>query len=141
MKKAEKGIKTIRKVGKMKAFYTKNNTPLLPFQYHALYTAFGTHPLFSSDVAKHIVEYTLYDPKEHTESHPSVEVIRYLHKIGTLDLLVALGCASENGHLEVVKYLVEQGANIHAYAAFALRWAFRNGHIEIVKYLEEQGAN
>ncbi len=95
----------------MKAFYTKNNTPLLPFQYHALYTSFGTHPLFSGDVAKHIVEYTLYDPKVHTDDHPSVEVVRYLHTTGALDLNWALRMASRKGSLEVVKYFM--GAKLH----------------------------
>jgi ankyrin repeat protein len=53
----------------------------------------------------------------------------------------ALRYASRNGHLEVVKYLVEQGADIHADDDGALRWASVNGHLEVVKYLVEKGAN
>ena len=49
--------------------------------------------------------------------------------------------ASEFGHLETVKFLVEQGANIHANNDSALRTASLNGHLEIVKYLVEQGAD
>ena len=49
--------------------------------------------------------------------------------------------ASENGHLEVVRYLVEQGANIHANNDYAIRWASENGHLEVVRYLVEKGAN
>ena len=41
------------------------------------------------------------------------------------------------GHIEVVKYLVEHGADIHAVNEQALRLAKENGHIEIVKYLNE----
>ena len=46
--------------------------------------------------------------------------------------------ASYNGHLEFVKYLVEQGADIHAEYDFALKYARKNKHLEVVKYLEEQ---
>jgi hypothetical protein len=48
----------------------------------------------------------------------------------------ALQFASLNGHLEIVKYLVEHGANIHAYDDIALRWARKNKHWDVVKYLE-----
>lgn len=43
--------------------------------------------------------------------------------------------AAKNGHLEVVKYLVENGANIHADDDCALRWAVDYGHINIEQYL------
>ena len=46
---------------------------------------------------------------------------------------------AENGHLEVVKYLVENGADIHANNDHALRWSARFGHLEVVKYLIEKG--
>ena len=39
--------------------------------------------------------------------------------------------ASYNGHLEVVKVLVEHGANIHADNDYAVRLATRNGHTDI----------
>ena len=39
------------------------------------------------------------------------------------------------GHLEVVEYLVEQGADIHAQADYALSWAAREGHLEVSEYL------
>ncbi len=49
----------------------------------------------------------------------------------------ALRWAAECGHLEVVKYLVEDHeANVHALNEWALRWAARNGHLEVVKYLK-----
>jgi ankyrin repeat protein len=46
----------------------------------------------------------------------------------------ALRFSAENGHLEVVKYLVEHGANIPAETNYALRWSATNGHLETVKY-------
>ena len=48
----------------------------------------------------------------------------------------SLNNASLNGHLEVVKYLVEQGVN----PSIGLQGASLNGHLEVVKYLVEQGA-
>ena len=52
----------------------------------------------------------------------------------------ALRLASGVGHLEVVKYLVEHGANIHAENDEALRMSSRFGHLEVVKYLVRMGA-
>ena len=41
-----------------------------------------------------------------------------------------------NGRLEVVKYLVEQGANIHAVNDAALKYAIKYHYDEIVEYLK-----
>jgi hypothetical protein len=54
---------------------------------------------------------------------------------------LALRWASQSGHLEVVKYLVERGADIHLFNDEALTWASSNGQLEVVKYLVEQGAD
>ena len=43
---------------------------------------------------------------------------------------------SKLGILEVVKYLVEHGANVNAYDDDALIWASANGHLEVVKCLK-----
>jgi hypothetical protein len=53
----------------------------------------------------------------------------------------ALRWASENGHLEVVKLLLENGANLHIEHDCVLRWASWNGHLEVVKLLLENGAD
>lgn len=61
----------------------------------------------------------------------------------------ALVEASYYGHLEVVKFLVENGANVNnivkGYLGMnrdtALVSASANGHLEVVKYLVENGAN
>ncbi len=58
--------------------------------------------------------------------------------------------ASYYGHLEVVKFLVENGANVNNNVAYsagnskkdtALISASANGHLEVVKYLVENGAS
>mgnify|MGYP001202680553 CR=1 FL=1 len=74
----------------------------------------------------------------------NVEVMKYLIDNGA-DIHAnddyALSCSANNGHLEVVKYLIEQGADVHAYNDAALRSSAYNGHFEVVKYLIENGAD
>ena len=54
----------------------------------------------------------------------------------------ALCSVAEHGHLELVKYLVEdRGADVHADDDRALRFAAHGGHLQIVKYLVAEGAN
>jgi len=45
----------------------------------------------------------------------------------------------EYGHLKIVKYLVEHGANIHAKDDEALKKSAYQGHLEVVKYLVKNG--
>ena len=49
--------------------------------------------------------------------------------------------ASNYGYLEVVKLLLEHGADVHAHEDEALKWASMNGHTEVVKLLLEHGAD
>lgn len=49
--------------------------------------------------------------------------------------------SAENGHLDVVRYLVSQGADIHICDDYALRYSAENGHLDVVKYLVSQGAD
>ena len=53
----------------------------------------------------------------------------------------ALRWAAENGHLDVVKYLVEEGASIHANDDEALKWATDKGHADVVEYLKSCSSN
>jgi ankyrin repeat protein len=48
---------------------------------------------------------------------------------------------SQSGNLEIVKYLVEHGADVHAGDDEALHLSSNNGHLEIVEYLVEHGAD
>ncbi|PVZ98947.1 hypothetical protein BB558_005042 [Smittium angustum] len=54
---------------------------------------------------------------------------------------IALKEASENGHLDIVKYLVEKGADIHVDQNWTLGMASKSGYFDVVKYLVEKGAN
>ncbi len=54
----------------------------------------------------------------------------------------ALFLASNNGHLEVVKFLIDNGLtleDIRNQDNFAFRWASFSGYLEVVKYLINQG--
>ncbi len=53
----------------------------------------------------------------------------------------ALKLVSEYGYLDIVKYLVEQGADIHTCDDYSLRSASCYGHLNIVRYLIENGAD
>ena len=51
--------------------------------------------------------------------------------------------AFDRGHLEVVKYLLENGTNINdkdSKESTGLAWASENGHLEVAKYLRGRGA-
>ena len=61
-----------------------------------------------------------------------LEVIKYLHSIGKECTDNAMDFASENGYLEVIKYLHSIGKVCTTYA---MDWASRNDHLEVVKYL------
>ena len=46
-----------------------------------------------------------------------------------------------SGDLNKVKETVAQGADVNLHNNVAIYWAANNGHLEIVKYLLEQGAD
>ena len=49
----------------------------------------------------------------------------------------ALRNAVGNGHIDIVKYLVEKGANIHVNDYESI--ASSNGHLEVVEFMTENG--
>merc|ERR1711959_131805 len=52
--------------------------------------------------------------------------------------------AAHNGHYQMVKFLIEQGADVNALdmgESTALHWSAMRGHVEIVKYLLEAGSD
>ena len=68
-------------------------------------------------------------------------LLQYLIENNFISKDDALIYASSKGHLEVVKYLVDHGANVNAQDDYALRSAARNGHLDVIKYLVGHGAN
>ena len=49
-------------------------------------------------------------------------------------------CESDNECKEQVQAMIDSDADITADNNFAVRWAARNGHTEMVKFLLENGA-
>ena len=45
---------------------------------------------------------------------------------------------AKNGHLHIVKYLAEQGQDIHKDDEAVLRYSAKNGHLDVVKYCVEE---
>ena len=73
-----------------------------------------------------------------------LEVVKVLTENGrdvTVSDNYAIRMASNNGHLEVVKVLIENGADVTAIDNLSIRMASENGHLEVVKVLIENGAD
>ena len=70
------------------------------------------------------------------------DIVEYLVRHGAdIDNSEALIHASAHGYLSILKYLVEQGANIHIENDAALSWACQYGQLDVVKYLVRHGVN
>lgn len=66
-------------------------------------------------------------------------VVIAVHKNPTL-MTTALTLSSYNGNLELVKYLVENGADVTAESNVSVKMAKINKHTEIINYLVSCGA-
>jgi ankyrin repeat protein len=84
------------------------------------------------------------DALRYSAGNGHLYIVQYLVEHGAdihADNDCALRLSAANGHLETVKYLVEHGADIHAEMDYSLCWGAKNGHLETVKYLVENGAD
>lgn len=93
------------------------------------------------------------EPKKYKAHALNMQYIGKINDINTIKYLVengadihtcddyALLLSSEYGYLEVVKYLIELGANIHALNEQALHLSAQYGYLKVVKYLLNQGAD
>ena len=52
-----------------------------------------------------------------------------------------LNKAAKAGQLDLVKLLLDRGANAHVYDNSALCWASKRGHTKVVKLLLDHGAD
>ena len=62
-------------------------------------------------------------------------------KLTQKELDEALRWASLKGYIEIVRLLLEKGADVHANNNSALRWAIYNGHIAVVNLLKTYKPN
>jgi len=74
----------------------------------------------------------------------NLEIVKYLVENG-VDIHYkndkALRKSAREGHIEIFKYLVENGADIHADNDYAFSWSVVNGESRLVKYLIEKGVD
>lgn len=73
-----------------------------------------------------------------------IDIAKYLLKNGAdvhYDNDESLTNACFKGYFEIVKLLIEHGADIHIHNNRSLQWASMNGHLEVVKLLIENGAD
>ena len=78
-----------------------------------------------------------YCPLEYACEKGSMEIVKYLVERGANITDSVLWYASEESHREILKYLLEKGADKNK----ALIAASGAGHLETVKYLLEKGAD
>jgi ankyrin repeat protein len=73
----------------------------------------------------------------------NLEGVRHALELGAIDHAYggALIIAALNGHLEIVKFLLENDHYINRHQDLALKNAAHHGHLEIVKFLVKNGAN
>jgi hypothetical protein len=106
---------------------------------------------------KHNIYIWLLSYKKKSEKHVSMmysasvdgrlDIIKYLIfqndpvYINKTSVELALCCAAENNHLEIVKYLVAMNVNVKIDDDCPVRYASEKGHLEIVKYLISLGTN
>ena len=94
------------------------------------------------DNLKHLIKYGMDAEKVFGILAENGHIIDYVNsEINTQEYNYALHAASRTGHLNIVKYAVELGANIRSNENHALKVACRFGHLEIVKFLVSHGAN
>ena len=70
-----------------------------------------------------------------------LKTVKCLLRLGADANDFALRRASEYGHLEVVRCLLDADADVHAENDKALRWASNYGHLEVVRCLLDAGAD
>ena len=112
----------------------------------------------SSNQERYEFIYNIKDPNQgliNAVKIGSLFLVKYYLEQGAKLNKKILRLAAKNGHLDVIKYLVdgvnkgrashvflvEQGADLHTENEEALRSAANNGHLDVVKYLVEQGAD
>ena len=72
-----------------------------------------------------------------------LEIVKYLVEQAkdTSYTNYTLNLAAAHGHLEIVKYLIDKKADIHIGNDSSLRWAAIYGHLEVINYLRSVAGN
>ena len=92
----------------------------------------------SADVARHIMIPLLIDADEAVRSNDVYAQKLLIDKENINPRWII--CASENGDLDTIKYLVSLNADIRANDDLAVCSAYENEHLDTVRYLMSLGA-
>ena len=134
MMKAKRFFKIVNTAGHRGMFYKNGvNEDIMPFNEEL---TCGSGGLYFTDL-QNILNFLDYGTQLY-EVVPIGKVIEVGDKYKAHVLDMTFIC---EGRVNIVKYLVDNGANIHADDDCALREAAVNGYLEVVKYLVEKGAN
>lgn len=69
------------------------------------------------------------------------EILQFLLDNGAKSSNKYLRIASRSGHLEIVKIMVENGADVETYDNYCLKYACGGGFLDVVEYLISKGGN
>ena len=135
-------IKTIAKTGKNELL-VKENVLALNRKLRE-----GCPEMFDKNLVYHLLEFVSFTQEEKmifllaSFNKGHLEGVKYLVDEG-MDVTTRgddiMIRAIKCGHLDIVKYLVEIGLNLHACEDNAFYFAVRCGHLDIVKYLVTSG--
>ncbi len=75
------------------------------------------------------------------KNHRNETIKYYQSGRGEIEMNIIMTRACRYGHLKIVKYLFENGANVKAYYNKAIICASDGGYLDLVKYLVEKGAD
>lgn len=129
----------------MKSFLTDKTTQIILFGASTLKEKYSYMPLFSLDVVRECISFSLYDSDIHTlKTAPNVEIIKWLVRNGANiheNGEEALCSAIFRKRIDIVKILVEFGADISIYHYQPLKDACEIGNLNIIKILLENIAD
>jgi len=94
---------------------------------------------YSMALIEAVKDGNLKEAKKAVENGANLEIITDVEE----DSQTLLILAAESGHLEIVKYLSGQGADVNAMSLYGspILYASGAGHLEVVQYLVEKGAD
>ncbi|SAL76775.1 Ankyrin repeats (3 copies) [Caballeronia peredens] len=68
-----------------------------------------------------------------------LHVVDHMLKVGAGDMIDAARVAAANGHIDVLKRLLDNGFNVQDLRCEGLWGAAGNGHVDVIRFLSEQG--
>jgi len=87
---------------------------------------------------------TIDDDLNGAAMNGSIELVRLLLDHGAdggVNSSQSIRWAAENGHIEIVKLLIDNGVDFTVWDNYPIRWASRYGHTEVVQLLKEATSN